>query len=234
MSYFVEFLVLIQNDDHWAQSGSLRKSHKLHSKRPGEYGGWEKLGSALAALQDVTRQTGMTCMLQDPIFSPLSYQWHTPNASEFQHKKEAESTVCPTWMNSWCTTPKMLYIYIYINSTNFCWYFMTFNLFFWGDIMVCQLDWCFELWLRVTGKDPRFLHGNISHRMPASFTDHLKSSAVITFLQFSWSSFKMHGIDSLCAPPLSTHTHARTHAHTHTVQNALNWSLCLPLLFAIC
>jgi len=68
---------------------------------------WQRnlVGHLLHCKQDVTRQTGM---LQDPVVSPLSHQRHTPNASEFQHKKEAEPNVCPTWMNSWCTTPKLL------------------------------------------------------------------------------------------------------------------------------
>jgi len=50
-----------------------------------------ELGSALAALQ------ACTGILQDQIISPLSHQEQMMiDASEFKHKKEAESTVCPT------------------------------------------------------------------------------------------------------------------------------------------
>jgi len=79
------------------------------------------------------------------------------------------------------------------------------------------------LWLRITGKDPIFVHSNISHRTPASFTDHLKSSAVITFLQSSWSS-RMHGIDSVCAP--HTHTHTKS---THSSE--CSERICMPATF---
>jgi hypothetical protein len=125
----------------------------------------------------------------------------------------AEFTACPTGINSWCTTPKLG------GETTFCWYFVTYDFFFCGDIMVCQLkDCCF---VSESRQGPRFVHSNVSDRRSASFTDHLKTSALITYLLSIWSSIRMHGINFA--------------HHTDTLFRLLWTDLYeMPLSFPIC
>jgi hypothetical protein len=90
----------------------------------------------------------------------------------------------------------------------FCWYFITYNLFFWGYIMVCQLHWCFDAQSQARTQDLSTVISLIGHLL----------LSLITFLHSSWSSFKMHGIDCVCVC-----TCARAHTHQIDTQFRMLW-----------
>lgn len=119
---------------------SLGKSHKLHSKRSGEYSGWEKLGSALAALQAWCDKADWHGAGPNSFstFPPTTY----PKCFRIS-TYERSRIYCLSYMDELMVHHTQVVIKK-TSSTNFCWYFMTYSLFFWGDIMVCQLDWCFD------------------------------------------------------------------------------------------
>lgn len=152
-------------------------------------------------------------MLQDPIVSPLSHQL----LQNFNvRKKQNLLFVIHGWTHG---AP---------NPSCYKKYKQHELLLVFYDLQPFLLGWEYGmpiglmLWLRITGKDPRFVHSNISYRTPDSFTDHLKSSAMITFLQSSWSSFRMHGIGCVCAP----HTHTKS---THSSE--CSELICMPATF---
>jgi hypothetical protein len=79
--------------------------------------------------------------------------------------------------------------------------------------MACQFK-ILMLCPRIISRDTRSVHSSIFHRRSASFTDHLKISAVITFLLLIWPSIRIQGL-ILCEFTQETNVHA-----TLTVQNA--------------
>lgn len=191
---------------------SLRKSQKLHSKRSGEYSSWEMAGiwfftNNCCTAKEAWQGTLARCRTQLFLHFPTNSIPQTLQNFNIR----AEFTACPTGINSWCTTPKLG------GGNNFLLIFC--------DLWLLLLWWHYGvpiegllLCLRIKARTkicPLSLIGGLL------LTDHLKTSALMTYLLSIWSSIRMHGINFA--------------HHTDTLFRLLWTDLYeMPLSFPIC
>lgn len=108
---------------------------------------------------------------------------------------------------------------------------MTYNLFFWGDIMVCQLYWCFDSESQARTQDLSTVTSLIGHLLfhwsPKEFSsDHLPAIQLV-LLQNAWHRFCV----CVCAH-VRMHTHVHAHTHTKlTHSSECSELICMPATF---
>lgn len=193
---------------------SLRKSQKLHSKRSGEYSSWEMAGiwfftNNCCTAKEAWQGTLARCRTQLFLHFPTNSIPQTLQNFNIR----AEFTACPTGINSWCTTPKLGGGGKQL-SADILWP-MTSSF----VVTLWCANWRIVALSQNQGKDQDL--STVSDRRSASFTDHLKTSALMTYLLSIWSSIRMHGINFA--------------HHTDTLFRLLWTDLYeMPLSFPIC